>query len=722
MKKVKSKLLLIVLSLCISFYASADEGMWLLSLLNEINYNTIQDKGMQLSLEELYSIDKLSLKDAIVAIDGGSCTGSLVSENGLMITNHHCGYSEIQEHSSLENDYLKDGFWAHSLKEELPNPGKSVSFLIDVKDITDRVNEMKAEQIKKGAERPNMMRIRRLISRETVKGTHYNAEVHAMFGGNSYYLFTYETYSDVRLVGAPPSAIGNFGGETDNWMWPRHTADFTFFRIYTGPDGKPAKYSPENIPLKPKKYLKMNATGVNEKDFAFIMGYPGKTDRYNTSYGIEEILNISNPISIVMRGKKLEIIRKAMNESDEVRIKYASKFAGLSNYWKYGIGQSECLKKYNTIEDKQTLENQFASWVKSNNELNNEYGNVLSSISEAYKNKANLTSAIKYYNEAILMGPEIINFSNRLNRLKKSIESKKYDEQKLQKSVESLLKRYQSAYKDYDVKVDKQIFEVLLQDFVENIDKQYLNKDFIAVAEKYNWDMTALANDIYSNSIFTDYQKVKNYLESLNINSVISDPAMEVAVPLMTGVFSLNTEKGNYRRIIASSNKLFIKGLMEMNPEKDFYPNANSTMRLTYGKVSGYEASDAVTFNYYTTIDGVMEKYNSKLPEYEIPEKLKSLYESKDFGTYQTDGTIRTCFLTDLDITGGNSGSPVLNSKGELVGLAFDGNWEAMSSDIDFIPEKQKCINADIRYVLFIIDKFADCQYIMNELNIITKD
>lgn len=722
MKNVKSKLLLIILSLSISIQANADEGMWLLSLLNEINYSKVQDKGMELSLEELYSIDQLSLKDAIVAIDGGSCTGSLVSDNGLMITNHHCGYSEIQEHSTLENDYLKDGFWANSLKEELPNPGKSVSFLIDVKDITEKVNEMKAEQLKNGAERPNMMRIRRMISREAVKGTHYDAEVHSMFGGNSYYLFTYETYSDVRLVGAPPSSIGNFGGETDNWMWPRHTADFTFFRIYTAPDGTPAKYSPENIPLKPKKYLKINATGINENDFAFILGYPGKTDRYNTSYGIEEILNISNPISIVMRGKKLEIIRKAINESDEVRIKYASKFAGTSNYWKYGIGQSECLKKYNTIEDKRSLEDQFALWVKSNSELNAEYGNVLNSISEAYKNKANLTSAIKYYNEAVLMGPEIINFSNRLNRLKNSIESKKYDEQKLQKSIESLLKKYQSVYKDYDSKVDKQIFEVLLQHFVDNIDRQYLNQDFINVAEKYNWNMTALADHIYSNSIFTDYAKVKNYLENIKLNSVISDPSMEVAVPLMSKVLSLNKEKGNYRRIIASENKLFIKGLMEMNPEKDFYPNANSTMRLTYGTVGGYKPNDAVTFNYYTTIDGVMEKYNSKQPEYEIPEKLKSLYESKDFGSYQTDGTIRTCFLTDHDITGGNSGSSVLNSNGELIGLAFDGNWEAMSSDIAFISEKQKCINADIRYVLYIIDKFADCQYIMNELNIITKD
>ncbi|NOQ28343.1 MAG: serine protease [Bacteroidales bacterium] len=718
-KKIYGKILMLMLSITISFQAIADEGMWLLSLLNEINYTKIQDKGIELSLDELYSLDELSLKDAIVAIDGGSCTGSIVSPDGLMITNHHCGYSNIQDHSSLENDYLKNGFWAGSLSEELPNRGKSVSFLIDVQDITDKVNEMIADQFKNGATRPNMMRIRRLIARETVKGNHYNAEVHSMFGGNSYYLFIYETYSDVRLVGAPPSAIGNFGGETDNWEWPRHTADFTFYRVYTAPDGKPAKYSPDNIPLKSKKYLKINAAGVNEKDFTFILGYPAKTKRYITSFGVEEILNTSNPIRIVMRDKKLEIIRNAMNESDEVRIKYASKFSLASNKWKYAIGQSECLKQYKTIEDKRILENQFLNWANSNNELSKEYGDVLSSISEAYKNKATITNAVQYYNEAVLMGPEIINFSNRLKRFKRSVESKKMTEQELKKSVDKLLSNYQDLYKDYDQIVDKQIFEVLLQYFVENINREYLPQEFTVLAEEYNWDMGKLADDIYSKSIFSQYSKVKNYLENLDSNSVITDPSMGIAYSFMTKVISLNKEESKYERIIAKGNKLFINGLLEMNPEKDLYPDANSTMRLTYGTVGGYKASDAVWYNYYTTIDGVMEKYNTNKTEYDIPERLKSLYESKDFGNYQTDGTIRTCFLTDHDITGGNSGSAILNAKGELVGLAFDGNWEAMSSDLDFIPKKQKCINSDIRYVLFVIDKYADCQYIMNELNII---
>ena len=720
-KDINRKILLIVFSLTITFQAIADEGMWLISLLSEINYSNLQEKGLKINEDDLYNTEHLSLKDAIVAIDGGSCTGSLVSPNGLMITNHHCGYSEIQEHSTTDHDYLKDGFWANSKAEELANPGKSVSFLIDVKEVTDQVNKMKADQLKKGVDHPNMMRIRRQISREAVKGNHYKAEVHSMFGGNSYYIFIYETYQDVRLVGAPPSAIGNFGGETDNWVWPRHTADFTIFRVYTAPDGSPAEYSPDNIPLKSKKYLKINATGVTKDDFTFILGYPGNTKRYITSFGVNEILNITNPVTIVMRGKKLEIIRKAMSESDELRIKYASKFSRTSNYWKYGIGQSECLKQYNTVKDKEELENQFQIWVNSSEELTNEYGTVLSYISEAYTNRASLKNAIQYYNEAVLMGPEIIKFSMRLKRLKKSIESKKYSEKELKTYIEGLLKTYQALYKDYDQKLDKQMFEVLLQHFVENIDKEYLSQEFIDVADKYNWDMSKLADDVYSKSIFTQYSKLENYLKNLTLKTEIADPAIDVAYPLMTKASTLNKKKGEYQRTIARGNKLFIKGLMEMNPEKDFYPDANSTMRLTYGTVGGYYASDAVRYEYYTTIDGVMEKYNSGKTEYEIPEKLKELYESRDFGNYQTNGTIRTCFLTDHDITGGNSGSSVLNAKGELVGLAFDGNWEAMSSDIDFIPEKQKCINADIRYVLFIIDKFADCQYVMNELNIITK-
>lgn len=720
-KFLKITWLSVFLTVAISIQVIADEGMWLVSLLNEINYKKIQDKGMELELNDLYSLDQLSLKDAIVAIDGGSCTGSLVSPNGLLITNHHCGYSEIQEHSSVDHDYLKDGFWAKDLSEELPNPGKSVSFLVDVKDITDRVNEMKAEQLKNGAKFPNMMRIRRLISREAEKESKYEAEVHSMFNGNSYYLFYYETYSDVRLVGAPPSDIGNYGSETDNWEWPRHTADFTFFRIYTAPDGSPAKYSPDNIPLKSKKYLKINTSAINEGDFSFIMGFPGKTKRYITSYAIDEIMNVSTPISIVMRNKKLEVLRKTMSESTEIKIKYASKFSSLSNYWKYDVGQRECLIKYNTIGEKQQIEKEFQAWVESSESLKAEYGNVLSTIADAYKDKQKITKTAKYYSEAVLMGPEIIKLSMRLKRLKKALESNKLDEKKFKSNVKGLIKNYEDLFKDYDVNVDKQIFIAMLQQFVDNIDRTNLPKEFADVAEKYNWDMCKLADYIYSESIFTHNSKVKAYLENLTMESDIYDPAMDVTYPLMSKSSTLNQKVSKYNRLIAEQNRIFVKGLMEMNSDKAYYPDANSTMRLTYGTVGGYTAQDAVKYNYYTTFDGVMEKYESDSVIYNVPEKLKALYKSKDFGNYETDGTIRTCFLTDHDITGGNSGSAILNGNGEIIGLAFDGNWEAMSSDIAFIPEKQKCINADIRYVLFIIDKYADAQNIINELDIITK-
>lgn len=699
----------------------ADEGMWLVSLLNEINYKSIKEKGIELELEELFSLNHLSLKDAIVALDGGSCTGTIVSSNGLLLTNHHCGYSEIQEHSSLEHDYLKDGFWAKNYNEELPNPGKSVSFLIDVKDVTDKVNKLKAEQLKNGAKYPNMMRIRRLMAREAVKGTHYNAEVHSVYNGNGYYLFIYETYKDVRLVGAPPSDIGNFGGETDNWEWPRHTADFTFFRVYAAPDGSPAEYSEENVPLKSKKHLKINAAGISEGDFSFIMGYPGKTKRYITSYAIDEIINISTPISIEMRNKKLDVMRKAMAQSNQIKIKYASKFSGLSNYWKYDKGQRECLIRYNTIDDKRKLEKEFQIWANSDNNLKETYGNVLNIIQEAYKNKAKLTQTVKYYNEAVLMGPEIIKFSMRMKRLKKALEDNKLDKNKLEKNIDQLIATYESLYKDYDVHVDKQIFIVLLQHFVNHVDRSTLPEEFTSIAKDYNWDMKQLADDVYSQTIFSDLSKVKSYIKNLTIDSDISDVSINIAYPLMSKAISLNQEESKYEKAIHAANKTFVKGLLEMNPDKLYYPDANSTMRLTYGKVGGYIAKDAVKYNYQTTFEGVIEKNNSDSIVYHIPKKLKSLYQSKDYGDYDTSGILNTCFLTNHDITGGNSGSSVLNAKGEIIGLAFDGNWEAMSGDIAFIPEKQKCINVDIRYVLFIIDKFADAQNIINELTIITK-
>ncbi|MCB2197040.1 MAG: S46 family peptidase [Bacteroidetes bacterium] len=699
----------------------ADEGMWLVSLLNEINYKSIKDKGIELELEELFSLDQLSLKDAIVALDGGSCTGTVVSSNGLLLTNHHCGYSEIQEHSSVEHDYLRDGFWAKNYNEELPNPGKSVSFLIDVKDVTDEVNKLKTKQLKNGAKHPNMMRIRRLMAREAVKGTHYNAEVHSVYNGNGYYLFIYETYKDVRLVAAPPSDIGNFGGETDNWEWPRHTADFTFFRVYTAPDGSPAEYSEENVPLKSKKHLKINASGISEGDFSFIMGFPGKTKRYITSYAIDEIINISTPISIEMRNKKLDVMRKAMAESNQIKIKYASKFSGLSNYWKYDMGQRECLIRYNTIDDKRELEKEFQTWANSDNNLNETYGNVLNIIQEAYKNKAKLTQTVKYYNEAVLMGPEIIKFSMRMKRLKKALEDNKLDKNKLEKNIDQLIATYESLYKDYDVHVDKQIFIVLLQHFVNHVDRSTLPEEFTSIAKDYNWDMKQLADDVYSQTIFSDLSKVKSYLKNLTIDSDISDVSINIAYPLMSKAISLNQEESKYEKVIHTANKTFVKGLLEMNPDKLYYPDANSTMRLTYGNVGGYIAKDAVKYNYQTTFEGVIEKNNSDSVIYHIPKKLKSLYQSKDYGDYDASGVLNTCFLTNHDITGGNSGSSVLNAKGEIIGLAFDGNWEAMSGDIAFIPEKQKCINVDIRYVLFIIDKFANAQNIINELTIINK-
>jgi len=707
--------LFIILFACRAF---ADEGMWLISLLNEMKMKELQQRGLELNAEELFSTSQISLKDAIVAIDGGSCTGSIVSSEGLLFTNHHCGYSEVQKHSSVEHDYLKNGFWARTKADELPNPGKSVSFLIDVKEVTKKVNDLKQEQFNKGIKKPNVRRIKHRIAREAVKGTSYHAEVHAMFNGNSYFLFVYQTYYDVRLVAAPPSEIGNYGGETDNWVWPRHTADFTFFRVYTAPDGTPAKYSPENIPLKPKRFLQIDASGVQEGDFSFIMGYPGKTKRYITSYAIDEIIHVTSPISMVMRNNKLDVLRKEMKKNEEVKIKYASKFASLSNYWKYDVGQNKCLKKYNTMMEKRMLELDYQKWVANDGSRQRKYGDVLPEIERAYTAKREITQAVKYYNEAIYMGPEIFKFASRLKRLQREMAKGNIDDRKMEQQVTALLNNYKALYKDFDVQIDKLIFSAALQYFVENIDREYLPEEFCKIAESYRWNMSKLADWLYDETVFTDFSKLQNYLQSLSLKDTIYDPVMDIAFPLQAQASLLNKKERPYEIIIRDNNKLFVEGLLEMNRGKALYPDANSTMRLTYGNVGGYKAADAIYYKYYTTIDGIMEKHASDSLVYSIPPRLKSLYEARDFGKYEEDGTVRTCFLTNHDITGGNSGSPVLNARGELVGIAFDGNWEAMSGDISFNSEKQKCINADIRYILFIIDKYANAQNILNELSI----
>lgn len=715
MLKQKAYRILIALTFVLALSpARADEGMWLISLLNELNYGKLEQLGLKLKPDEIFSTQNASLKDAIAAIDKGSCSGSIISPSGLMITNHHCGYGEIQNHSSAEHDYLLNGFWASKLEDELPNPGKSVSFLVDVKDVTAEVNKMAEDQKKSNSERPNMMRIKHTIARSAVKGSHYDAEVQSMFGGNRYYLFIYETFLDVRLVGAPPSNIGNFGDETDNWVWPRHSGDFALFRVYTAPDGKPAEYSPSNVPLKPKKYLKISIDGVNENSFAMVIGYPGSTSRYLTSHGVNEIVNIIDPTRVDFRNCKLGILREEM-KSDQIRIKYASKFSQASNYWKYSIGEIESLKRDRVTESKQEQENKFQTWTNESEQRAAEYGSVLKTIAEAYSQKASITSAIQQYSEGVLTGPEIFKLAIKMKQLEIMLD-KKDSTKEINNEIIKLKKEYKYLFKDYDSKVDKRLFVSMLQLFVDKVDHKFLPETFTSIAEKYKWNMSKLGDDVYKLSIFSDSLRINTFAEKPSIKALRNDLSFRIAKALFAEVVNLNRLESDFDRKIGDAQKSFIRGLIEMESGKDFYPDANSTMRLTYGKIQGYSPSDGVVYSPFTTMKGIVEKNSSGAKEYKVFDRLVDLYKQKDFGQYGIDGTMPTCFIADLDITGGNSGSPVLNGNGALIGLAFDGNWEAMSGDIVFSPEKQRCICVDIRYVLFIIDKYANCNYLTREI------
>ena len=707
--------IVIVLLLVANLSAYADEGMWLLNLLSPSTVDAMQQKGLALTPEQLYSTTELSVKDAIVALDKGSCSGTMVSANGLLITNHHCAYSDIQQHSTPVMDYLKRGFWAESAEQELPNPGKTVSFLVEVREVTQLVTQQVAEQLSRGASEPNMMRIRNTIAREAVKGTALDAEVHSMFGGNSYYLYIYQTYRDVRLVGFPPESIGAFGGETDNWVWPRHTGDFAIYRVYTAPDGSPADYSPSNIPLKPKKFVPISDSGISQNDFVMILGYPGSTQRYLSSFGVKEVVEVADPIRVAFRDAKLNVIRKAMQDNDTIRIMYASKFSLASNYWKYSVGELKSVRENGVIQHKQDFERKFQEWANSKPT----YKDILSNLEKAYTEKREVTTLLQTYNEGILFGAEIFKLANRMKRLEQALQ--KSDEKKANEILSDLGPGYQSLYKDFDADVDKQVFVAMAQLLVERLTQSQLPDTFVHMAKQYNWDMALLADNMYQQSMFANLGRVQQFLNNPSLNTLKSDPAFILASVFYPKVISLNKEEAKWERVIRENHKLFVKAQMEMEPQKAFYPDANSTMRLTYGTVSGYEPADGVEYKFSTTTNGVLEKNATQELEYALSNDLKTLFANTKQSKYALpNGALPTCFIANLDITGGNSGSSVLNGKGHLVGLAFDGNWEAMSGDIAFVHQKQRCICVDIRYVLFLVEKLSGNSYVLNDLVVVS--
>lgn len=715
-----NKFTTIFLAMVLGFFSvKADEGMWLPLLLQD-NEADMQALGLQLTAADLYDINNSSLKDAVVSL-GGFCTAEMISDQGLMLTNHHCAYNVIQTHSSVNNDYLSDGFWAMDKSEEIPNEGLTASFLIRMEDVSERVNaalDTIADEQRSGV----MRKLFAEIVAEATENTHYNARVKGFFGGNDFYLMVYETFTDIRLVGAPPSSIGKYGGDTDNWMWPRHTGDFALLRVYAGPDGKPAEFSEDNVPMKPRHHFPISLDGVENGDFTMIMGFPGSTDRYLSSYGVKQAIDQKNPTIVKIRDTKLSIMKKHMDAKEKVRIQYAAKYAQTANYWKYYIGQTKGLKTMKVYEKKKALEDKFSAWVNSDPNRTEKYGEALELLADGFYDNEKINVNRMFLNEAIFQGPEVFYF---IYKVQDAIANLPEDPKERRLAINDLKDMARDHFKNYNKDLDKDLFAGLLSLYEENVARSQQADAFEKV--RTHWytkgDWNKFAEYVYKTSPFVDRAKFWAFLENPSTAKIEKD----YAARMFNSIFddyraNIGPKRGAIRAKLAKGERLFSAGLREMMPDKKFYPNANSTMRLTYGSVGDYTPGDAMHYDFVTTFDGLMAKEDPTNDEFIVPEKLQELYASKDYGRYADEnGDLIINFISGNDITGGNSGSPVLNAYGELIGTAFDGNWEAMSGDIAFENDIQRTISVDVRYTMFIIDKFAGASHLIDEMTIAPK-
>jgi len=733
MKKITSILLLV--AMLATTGAKAHEGMWLPLLLNR-NYADMKKAGLKLKPEQIYSINKSSLKDAIVSM--GGCTAEIISAQGLMLTNHHCGYDAIRSHSTVEADYLTNGFWAMDKSQELPT-SVTAAILVRMEDVTARVfaeldgSMSEAERAKKAQE------IGARIANEAIEGTVHNAYVRDFFHGNEYYLFVYITYKDVRLVGAPPSSIGKFGGDTDNWMWPRHTGDFAIFRIYSGPDGNPAAYSKDNIPLKPKHHLPISLDGVKEGDFSMIMGFPGSTDRYLTSHGVQQAIDLYNPAIVEIRDLKIKIMKKYMNADPAVRIMLASNYARTANYWKYYIGQTEQLKRNRVYDTKLKTENEFAAWINADPARQTKYGNTLKTLSDYYIATNATVKGNIYSREAGLTGPAISLYAYRMNSIIEAMmkatdeldikiaettgDDLKVDliaqrDQIVTKTMARIKAMTSDHYATYHAPTDKELVAALWKLYSENIAADQQPAFFATIKNDFGGDFNKYAQQLFASSMYTDSNKLYTFLQ--NPNKGVFEKDMGVIAGRDIAKIYFSGQDPELSAAKTRGYREFTAGLREMHPNKNYYPDANSTPRLTYGNVRSYSPKDGVKYKNTTTLAGVMQKEDPNNDEFVVPAKLKELYNNKDYGRYaDKNGDIVVGFISGNDITGGNSGSPVINGKGQLIGCAFDGNWEAMSGDISFEDAFQRTISVDIRYILFIVDKYAGAGHLVDEMTIV---
>jgi hypothetical protein len=705
--------ILIALMLISTLQVKADEGMWMPLLLKKYNYEKMQQLGLKLTPEQLYDVNNSSLKDAIVWFNGG-CTGEIISDQGLVLTNHHCGYDAITTLSTTEDNILDNGFWAKSIKEERPPKSPMwVSIVQRMDDVTDKVQaELKGVEEK---DRPAKLQgIFKKLSDEAVKGTHYEAQVREMFKGNAYYIFIFEKFTDIRLVGAPPQSIGKFGGDPDNWIWPRHTGDFSMFRIYANKENKPAAYSADNVPYKPKHSLPVSMKGIKEGDYAMIMGFPGRTNRYEFSQGIQLAQDKVNPTIVALRDIRLKAWKEVMDKNEQDRLLLSTQYAQVANYWKYFIGQTEQLKHLKVLEYKQEEEKRFASFANGKPE----YQNIMGNVQKAYDNYNQYALQRTFLSEGL--------FGIGISQIAMSMygyETAK-DTASANKAIKMTKENLDAGFEEFFASADEKIMRQILAKYYNDIPKDQQAPYMAVILKKGKTPEEAFAKfsaEVYQKSIFANKAKLAAFLEKPNAKTVAKDPAYAMVKSFYENYINNYKPKVDaFNAAIGPESRAFIKGLMEMQPNKTFYPDANSSLRLSYGSVQSYDPKDAVHYQYYTTLDGVIEKHNPNDFEFNAPQRLLDLSKAKNFGQYaMADGKLPVAFITNNDITGGNSGSPVINGNGELIGLAFDGNWEAMSGDIVFDAKYKRTINVDIRYVLFLIDKYGEAPNIINEMKIV---
>ena len=703
-----------------SFNLKADEGMWLPMLLQTVNGDALYTKGLKIPIDSIYSVNKTSLKDAIVLF-GGGCTGEIISNKGLLLTNHHCGYSQIQSHSTIEHDYLTNGFWAKNMSEELPCPGLTATFIIRIDDVTDdiinQVNGLKEDDRNK-----KVKEISEQLIKKAIEGTHYSADIKPFYYGNKYFMIVTETFKDVRMVGAPPSSIGKFGADADNWMWPRHTGDFSIFRIYADKNNQPAEYSKDNVAYTPRYSFPISIKGVKENDFTMVYGFPGRTQEYIPKEAVRTIIENTDPNRIKLRDIRLKIMGEAMRNNDTIRLQYASKYANVENAYKKWQGEVLGLKRLNAIEVKADFETKFVNWTK-NVKDGQEYVNALTQLNELHQKIRPYSVALDYYAEGI-KGIDLLNFAANFTKLEKLCEKEPVDEKALSDAVDQLKKSSKGFFKNYNASIDKDIFERLIQEYRKGT-PQDLAADLSMIDKKFKGDYHKYTEYVFGKSHFSDLAKTEKFLSTFSakkLKSLTNDPAYQ----LMKTCSAAYADKVSipYKSLMNEIDLLqrtYMKGQMEMasDEKRKIYPDANLTLRLTYGKVEGYEPRDGIVYKYYSTLTGVIEKYDSTNYDFNAPAKLLDLYRKKDFGEYGSNGNITPCFLASNHTTGGNSGSPVLNAYGQLIGTNFDRVWEGTMSDIMFDPERCRNISLDIRYTLFIIDKFAGARWLVDEVNIV---